>query len=74
MIRTGILRSVTTSIRNVFSKNRNGASNSEKSSVESVESIVIYSNNRMRDLVTCIPTLPAPVCFERDRDGYIKIM
>ncbi|MEM0027696.1 MAG: hypothetical protein QXT53_07080 [Ignisphaera sp.] len=70
MIKTGILKALTISVKNVFSKGNKALSNHDSDKAE--ESIAIYSNNRLKySSILCAPTIPIE-CFEIEEDGYIK--
>jgi hypothetical protein len=73
MFKVGILRTLTSAVKIVSSK-ISSTSSSESKRVG--EGVIELANNRMRTgFITCVPVIAGPigpVCYERDKDGYIK--
>lgn len=71
MIKTGILRSLAISVKNVFSASKAVSSYHNEKTEE--RTIIYYRNNRAKSAISCVPTLPTPMCYEIGEDGYINI-
>ncbi|MEL9940191.1 MAG: hypothetical protein QXH86_04155 [Ignisphaera sp.] len=70
MVKIGILRSLTISVKNVFGRDSKVSAN--QYSDETEKDTASYSNNRLKyPSILCTPTIPT-ICYEIGKDGYIK--
>ena len=70
MVKTGILRSLTISVKNVFGKSSKASANQYDDKTE--EDVVSYNNNRLKYSSIICTHAVATICYEIGKDGYIK--